>query len=147
MCFTRRKIREKKERLKKQKYILNRYINLNLQWMKQIACSSCFKDLLSQIKINCAGCDKFFHCKVAGTCYGENCKEETRAGRLHRLSWCVNCVPKIPENKEKSIELNLVFVKNVILRIIYSKIPHTLLSCNQVHYIVSLAKDIIPIYV
>ena len=56
---------------------------------------------LDEIKINCAGCDKFFHCKIAGTCYGEKCKEETRAGRLHRLSWCTNCVPKIPENKEK----------------------------------------------
>ena len=68
-----------------------------------IQCHGCFQRFsLDQIKINCAGCDKFFHCKVAGTCYGDNCKEETRAGRLHRLSWCVDCVPKIPENKEKS---------------------------------------------
>ncbi len=67
-----------------------------------ILCNGCFQRFsLDQIKINCAGCDKFFHCKVAGTCYGDNCKEETRAGRLHRLSWCTNCVPKIPENKEK----------------------------------------------
>ena len=57
---------------------------------------------LDQIKINCAGCDKFFHCKIAGTCYGDNCASETRAGRLHRLSWCINCVSNIPENREKT---------------------------------------------
>ena len=69
---------------------------------EEIRCQGCFlKFPLDEIKINCAGCDRFFHCKVAGTCYGEKCKEETRAGRLHRLSWCTNCVPKIPENKEK----------------------------------------------
>lgn len=69
---------------------------------EEIRCGGCsLKFPLDEIKINCAGCDKFFHCKIAGTCYGENCKEETRAGRLHRLSWCTNCVPKIPENKEK----------------------------------------------
>ena len=73
---------------------------------ENIRCSGCFQKFhLDQIKINCVGCDKFFHCKVAGTCYDENCNEETRTGRLHRLSWCVNCVPKIPQNNDMSFSL------------------------------------------
>ncbi len=103
MCFTRRKKREKKK-IKSCK-IYPEPINIpppTFTMDESITCHGCFqKFTLDQIKINCAGCDKFFHCKVAGTCYGNNCKEETRAGRLHRLSWCVNCVPKIPENVEK----------------------------------------------
>ena len=64
-----------------------------------IQCHGCFNHFqLSEIKINCAGCNQFFHCKIAGTCYGENCKTEVRTG-VHRLSWCINCVPGIPENK------------------------------------------------
>ncbi len=103
MCFTRRKKRERKK-IKSYK-IYPEPVNIpppTFTMDESITCHGCFQKFsLDQIKINCAGCDKFFHCKVAGTCYGENCKQETRAGRLHRLSWCVNCVPKIPENKEK----------------------------------------------
>ena len=54
-----------------------------------------------KIQIHCAGCHRFFHCKIAGTCYGENCYTETRRGQRHYLSWCINCVPNIPENYEK----------------------------------------------
>ena len=65
-----------------------------------IQCHGCFNHFsLDQIKINCAGCDKFFHCKIAGTCYGENCTSEFGTNQVHRLSWCINCVPGIPENK------------------------------------------------
>ena len=102
MCFTHKKIRGKKK-IKSSKIHPEPSITPPTFTMDEtIRCQGCFlKFPLDGIKINCAGCDKFFHCKVAGTCYGENCKEETRAGRLHRLSWCINCVPKIPENKEK----------------------------------------------
>lgn len=112
MCFT-HKIhteRRKKKRMKnkKNKYkihpepISNPIPRPTFTMDEEIRCGGCsLKFPLDEIKINCAGCDRFFHCKIAGTCYGENCKEETRAGRLHRLSWCTNCVPKIPENKEK----------------------------------------------
>jgi hypothetical protein len=100
MCFTHKKIREKRK-IRKKIYPEPIY-KPTFTMDENILCSGCFQKFpLDGIKINCAGCDKFFHCKVAGTCYGDNCKQETRAGRLHRLSWCVNCVPKIPENKEK----------------------------------------------
>ena len=102
MCFTHKKIREKKKIKKTKIYPEPSITTPTFTMDESIRCQGCFQKFpLDQIKINCAGCDKFFHCKVAGTCYGENCKEETRAGRLHRLSWCTNCVPKIPENKEK----------------------------------------------
>ena len=55
----------------------------------------------SQLQINCAGCDKFFHCGIAGKCIGKNCNSDTSIGTNHKLSWCVNCVPPIPFNKEK----------------------------------------------
>ena len=103
MCFT-RKIKREKKRTKDYKIHPTSFITPTPEFTidESILCSGCYQRFtLDQIKINCAGCDQFFHCKIAGTCYGENCKEETRAGRLHRLSWCVNCVPKIPENKEK----------------------------------------------
>ena len=106
MCFTHKKIKEKRKikSLKIHPEPRNpEPPTPEFTMDESIRCQGCFQKFsLDQIKINCAGCDKFFHCKVAGTCYGENCKEETRAGRLHRLSWCVNCVPKIPENKEKN---------------------------------------------
>ena len=105
MCFTHKKIKEKRKSKKTKIYPepISVSIKPTFTMDETIRCQGCFQKFsLDQIKINCAGCDKFFHCKVAGTCYGENCKEETRAGRLHRLSWCVNCVPKIPENKEKN---------------------------------------------
>jgi hypothetical protein len=102
MCFTHKKIKEKRKSKKTKIYPEPSITTPTFTMDESIRCQGCFQKFpLDQIKINCAGCDKFFHCKVAGTCYGENCKEETRAGRLHRLSWCVNCVPKIPENKEK----------------------------------------------
>ena len=102
MCFTHKKIKEKRKSKKTKIYPEPSITTPTFTMDETIRCQGCFQKFpLDQIKINCAGCDKFFHCKVAGTCYGENCKEETRAGRLHRLSWCTNCVPKIPENKEK----------------------------------------------
>jgi len=108
MCFT-HKIntqRKKKNKNKKNQYRIHPepapIARPTFTMDEEIRCGGCsLKFTLDEIKINCAGCDKFFHCKVAGTCYGENCKEETRSSRIHRLSWCTNCVPKIPENKEK----------------------------------------------
>jgi len=103
MCFTHKKIKEKRKSKKTKIHPQPSITPPTFTMDETIRCQGCFlKFPLDEIKINCAGCDKFFHCKVAGTCYGENCKEETRAGRLHRLSWCINCVPKIPENKEKA---------------------------------------------
>ena len=55
----------------------------------------------NELKINCAGCDKFFHCGIAGKCTGPYCKQTSRRGQTHILSWCVNCVPDIVGNEEK----------------------------------------------
>ena len=41
----------------------------------------------NQIKINCAGCDQFFHCNIAGKCIGKGCKTSG-----HQLSWCNSCI-------------------------------------------------------
>jgi len=103
MCFTRKVKREQKRPKVNRVYPTSSGDQSPEFTMDEnISCAGCYQRFsLDKIKINCAGCDKFFHCKVAGTCYGQHCKEETRAGRLHRLSWCTNCVPKIPENKEK----------------------------------------------
>ena len=85
MCFTHKKIREKKKIKKTKIYPEPSITTPTFTMDESIRCQGCFQKFsLDQIKINCAGCDKFFHCKVAGTCYGENCKEETRAGRIHR---------------------------------------------------------------
>ena len=62
-----------------------------------IACYQCkeiFKLKSGQIKINCAGCDKFFHCHIAGKCRG-NCTEifhNSTGETKHTLSYCLNCV-------------------------------------------------------
>ena len=77
MCFTHKKIRDKKK-IKKTKIYPEPTYKPKFTMDETILCSGCFQKFsLDQIKINCAGCDKFFHCKVAGTCYGENCNEET----------------------------------------------------------------------
>ena len=67
-----------------------------------IQCAACEESFnLLDIKINCAGCNKFFHCRIAGTCYGNKCLLETSDGILHRARWCMDCVSPIPENNEK----------------------------------------------
>lgn len=65
-----------------------------------LLCNGCNQDFSlesNKIQIHCAGCHKFYHCKIAGTCYGPNCSETIR-GKTHHLSWCIQCVPGIPEN-------------------------------------------------
>jgi len=69
---------------------------------ENILCYGCQTEFTlesNQIQIHCVGCHRFFHCKLAGTCYGNNCYTGTVHGQKHYLSWCINCVPGIPENK------------------------------------------------
>ena len=57
-----------------------------------IACGTCHKIFsLQQNELSaiCGGCNKFLHCGIAGKCVGPNC-----GNSFHRLSWCINCVPK-----------------------------------------------------
>lgn len=67
----------------------------------KIQCQGCKESFpLENIKINCAGCDGFFHCCIAGKCIGEKCRnQKTILGETHQLSWCIYCVPGIPQNK------------------------------------------------
>jgi len=61
---------------------------------EHIVCHHCkgnFKLSSNEIKINCAGCNKFFHCHIAGKCRGKNCTEILHNG-THTLSYCLNCV-------------------------------------------------------
>ena len=100
MCFTHKKIREKKKLKKSSK--IHPEPTYVFTFEEKIYCKGCNqKFLIDDLKIHCAGCNKFFHCKIAGTCYGDNCKKENRNGGIHRLAWCIDCVPKIPQNNEK----------------------------------------------
>ena len=69
-----------------------------------ICCQNCkqiFNLASNSIKIHCAGCQKFFHCGIAGKCVGPNCTGTTINGEKHSLSWCVKCVPLIEGNGVK----------------------------------------------
>ena len=100
MCFT-RSCRVKREKKRPKVYRVHpKPPPPSFTMDEVIQCHGCFQRFsLDQIKINCAGCDKFFHCKIAGTCYGKHCTSEFGTNQVHRLSWCINCVPGIPENK------------------------------------------------
>ena len=117
MCFTKRKKKLKKNKI----YPKNSYSGNNpysgfksLREIKPVTneeflseCIECYHckkifDLgSSEIKIHCAGCNQFFHCGIAGKCRGSLCNQKTMIGDNHRLSWCINCVPKIEGNEEK----------------------------------------------
>lgn len=101
MCFTRYKSREKRVRKNINKVYPMKKYTPEFTMDEIIECAGCSnKYELEQIKIHCAGCNQFFHCKIAGTCYGKNCTH-TINRNIHRLSYCINCVPNLPINKEK----------------------------------------------
>ena len=57
-----------------------------------LTCGTCKKAFsLRENKLSaiCGGCNKFLHCGIAGKCVGPNC-----GNSVHRLSWCIKCVPK-----------------------------------------------------
>lgn len=110
MCFTRKKHRQKKNKKKIYPYVVKRTSNdtkkiTNEEFLSEcICCHNCKKIFnigSSEIKIHCAGCNQFFHCGIAGKCRGSGCNLPTMIGEKHRLSWCINCVPKIEGNGEK----------------------------------------------
>ena len=98
MCFTRRK---KRERKKSEKYRKNRVVPVRDftpdEHLLCHGCRKCFR--LEDMKIHCAGCNNFFHCCIAGKCIGKNCNDITMDGEKHTLSWCIYCVPGLPQNK------------------------------------------------
>ena len=66
-----------------------------------IVCHHCkqkYKLSSNEIKINCAECNKFFHCHIAGKCRGSDCMhilECESTYKEHRLSYCLDCVNPI----------------------------------------------------
>ena len=62
---------------------------------EHIVCHHCkgnFNLSSNEIKINCASCNRFFHCHIAGKCRGADCTEIFHNGNKHTLSYCLNCV-------------------------------------------------------
>lgn len=109
MCFTRKKKRQKNKK-KIYPYTSKRTLDeikktTHEEFISEcITCYNCKKIFnigSNEIKIHCAGCNQFFHCGIAGKCSGQNCNLLNMRGENHRLSWCINCVPKIKENEEK----------------------------------------------
>lgn len=100
MCFTRHTRKKNKGNKKKSKKA-RVYPEIEIVREDSIFCHGCKKYVgLDQMKINCAGCDRFFHCCIAGKCIGEKCRnQKTILGEIHQLSWCIYCVPGIPQNK------------------------------------------------
>ena len=59
-----------------------------------IACGFCNEKFAlgdSKLQINCNGCDKFFHCHIAGKCNGENCTVIIN-NKKEYSSYCLSCV-------------------------------------------------------
>lgn len=95
----------KKDKPKKYK-INNVYPENNEELMfdqeEQIKCGGCneyFSISSNDLKIHCNLCCRFFHCKIAGKCDGNNCKIITDNGEIHRASYCYDCVGLISTNK------------------------------------------------
>ena len=44
-----------------------------------------------ELKINCASCNNFFHCHIAGACVGSDCSV-VLDGKLESLKYCMSCV-------------------------------------------------------
>ena len=69
---------------------------------ERIPCGGCneyFNLSSNDLKIHCNLCCKFFHCKIAGKCDGDNCKIEKSNGEIHRASYCYDCAGLISKNK------------------------------------------------
>ena len=54
-------------------------------------CNTAFTLRSEEIKIHCNGCEKFFHCKIAGECQGKDCCIQRPDGSLHRARYCYDC--------------------------------------------------------
>ena len=59
-----------------------------------IKCEGCqehFNLGQNEIKINCASCNNFFHCHIAGACVGPDCSV-ILDGNKESLKYCMGCV-------------------------------------------------------
>jgi len=80
--------------------------NLDYETLECNHCKNKFPLNSNEIKINCAECDKFFHCNIAGYCVGPNCiiKNNNTTSHSHYCLDCVNSNLKINiENNKKCL--------------------------------------------
>lgn len=69
---------------------------------ERIQCGGCneFFGLSSNdLKIHCNLCCRFFHCKIAGKCDGDNCKITKSNGEIHKASYCIDCAGLISKDR------------------------------------------------
>ena len=59
----------------------------------ELYCSGC-KNYVNDLNkfIICGGCEKYFHCKIAGECIGKNCMNPGFDGEIHRTQYCYCCI-------------------------------------------------------
>ena len=116
MCFTRRKKKIKKiYPIKNYNYnIKSTGINISEEIITCFNCKQTFSLGSNKIKIHCAGCNEFFHCGIAGKCRGDKCNLKTMRNNVHRLSWCIKCVPNIDGNQEKFDGIGTCICKNCL---------------------------------
>lgn len=73
----------------------NKRIEFHKKFISEIIpcgfCKTLFALGDSQLQINCAGCDKFYHCHIAGKCQCEKCTVEIN-GKKEYSSYCLSCV-------------------------------------------------------
>jgi len=69
--------------------------NKNFFTKNELYCNGCKKNF-DNININkfiiCGGCEKYFHCKIAGECIGKNCMNRGFDGEIHRTQYCYCCI-------------------------------------------------------
>lgn len=101
----------------KEKYLKNNYIpDLSNELIYCGGCEQPFDLGSNELKIHCNICNRFFHCKIAGNCRGNDCKIIKPCGGEHRASYCLMCVSHVFSDKTclckdckslKSINLHL----------------------------------------
>ena len=104
-CWKRQSVRKVKKYRRKsivypEKYnVSSEPVQFNIN--ERIKCGGCneyFNLSSDELKIHCNLCCKFFHCKIAGKCDGEDCKV-TFNGETHQASYCFDCVGMITKNR------------------------------------------------
>ena len=92
-------IKEKKDKISENKSLIEENNRKKQEFTELflseiIECGAC-NDKISlrsgKLKINCASCNKFMCCHIAGACIGPNCSAMVD-GEKHSLKYCMSCV-------------------------------------------------------
>ena len=95
---SKKKVRRYKKRiypdpqLKNQKVDASFMENFLRETMHCGTCRKLFQLNSNDLKIHCNICNQFYHCGIAGECIGDNCKIIKSNNKIHRASYCNNCV-------------------------------------------------------